>query len=590
MLAVGNISGPVSTALNRVSSIAMRNAWEPRTGRTPEFAVWYDELLEVLIKFGLSEADIKEKPPEKPEDATWNMKASNHWADAIEAYQDQGTCIFDAVRGSLLHLSDYAQMDMRTISRMKHKTNGNKNGRALLGWALEFVDTSSLSCQMKLIEDLGNKKLGADASKLQLASHMVDLYDMWLQKEGTNITEPAEYLQRLLMSMPTSPEGALVRVRSRIVDMVEDNSPILQKMDGQDGFFEKVNKYAETTGVGDASGTSGGLHAMYFDQVNKHNKCKSNLCRSWVCGKLSPESCLSQAGSTFPIEDVPEGPQRDFVELSRAVSAYSPKTSLLLEAKELRHVLRDKPHVLSSLAHMTAIVGGPVLSEVSDVDDEVQAWLKENEGNGSGLFVMGGLDVGDLETETCDKMENVGGLFAFGDLEHNTKDAEASSSTKQGYQTPLPTHSKPDLALDTPIRFGDDHLLSPKELLSKFKEMAARGLTPTSTMREAALNGGALTQKIKQVQSLISLAGITSAASNLAEYIINLPKSQLTTMLLAVCALGYKFKPAVTSLINLIVSAAFKLGAEPLNSTRQRLRALFIKFMNAVSKSLPSRS
>ena len=109
-------------------------------------------------------------------------------------------------------------------------------------------------------------------------------------------------------------------------------------------------------------------------------------------------------------------------------------------------------------------------------------------------------------------------------------------------------------------------------------------------MREAALNGGALTKKIEQVQSLISLAGITSAASNLAEYIINLPKSQLTTMLLAVCALGYKFKPAVTSLINLIVSAAFKLGAEPLNSTRQRLRALFIKFMNAVSKSLPSRS
>ena len=62
MLAVGNISGPVSSA---VSSIAMRNTWEPRTGRTPEFAIWHDELLEVLMKFGLSEADIKEKPPEK---------------------------------------------------------------------------------------------------------------------------------------------------------------------------------------------------------------------------------------------------------------------------------------------------------------------------------------------------------------------------------------------------------------------------------------------------------------------------------------------------------------------------------------------
>eukprot|EP00964_Phaeocystis_antarctica_P009317 scaffold5050_cov62-Phaeocystis_antarctica.AAC.2 len=289
----------------------------------------------MLIKLGRSEADIKEKPPEKPEEATWNVKACNHWVAAVEEYQDQGTCIFDAVRGSLLYLSDYTQMDLRTISRMKHQTNGNKNGRALVGWALEFVDTSSLSCQMKLVEDLGNKKLGADASWLQLASHMVDLYDMWLQKEGTNITEPAEFLQRLLMSMPTSPEGALVRVRNRIVDMVEDDSPILQKMDGQDGFLEKVKKYAEITGVkGDDSrisnALSGGLNVMqyrdkYFDQINKHNKCKSNLCLSWLCGKLSPESCLSQAGSTFPIEDVPEGPQRDFVELSRAVSAHSPK-------------------------------------------------------------------------------------------------------------------------------------------------------------------------------------------------------------------------------------------------------------------------
>ena len=87
--------------------------------------------------------------------------------------------------------------------------------------------------------------------------------------------------------MPTSPEGALVRVRSRIVDFVEDNSPILQKMDGQDGFFEKVNKYAEITGVkGDDSrisnALSGDLNVMqhrdkYFDQMNKHNKCKSDL-------------------------------------------------------------------------------------------------------------------------------------------------------------------------------------------------------------------------------------------------------------------------------------------------------------------------
>tara|TARA_B100000795_G_scaffold253401_1_gene223556 strand:- start:526 stop:1005 length:480 start_codon:yes stop_codon:yes gene_type:complete len=102
---------------------------------------------------------------------------------------------------------------------------------------------------MKLIEDLNNKKIDEIASRLQLADHMVTLFDMWLQKEGTKSDESAEFLQRLLMSMPTHPQGALVRVRNKIVDMVEDDSPVLQKMDGKDGFFEKINKYAEITGV-----------------------------------------------------------------------------------------------------------------------------------------------------------------------------------------------------------------------------------------------------------------------------------------------------------------------------------------------------
>ena len=93
----------------------MRNTWEPRTGRTPEYAIWHDELIEVLIKLGLSEANIKEKPPEKPEEATRNVDACNLWADAVEQYQDQGTCIFDAARGSLLHLSAYTQMPPTTV-------------------------------------------------------------------------------------------------------------------------------------------------------------------------------------------------------------------------------------------------------------------------------------------------------------------------------------------------------------------------------------------------------------------------------------------------------------------------------------------
>jgi hypothetical protein len=60
---------------------------------------------------------------------------------------------------------------------------------------------------------------------------------------------PAEYFQRLLMSMPTAPEGPLVRVRSKIADLVEENSPILQNMNGEGGFFSRMAKYADSQGI-----------------------------------------------------------------------------------------------------------------------------------------------------------------------------------------------------------------------------------------------------------------------------------------------------------------------------------------------------
>ena len=282
---------------------------------------------------------------------------------------------------------------------------------------------------------------------------------------------------------------------------------------------------------------------MYFDQMNKQNKCKSNLCRSWVCGRLSPESCLSQAGSTFPIEDVPEGPQREFVELSRAVSAYSPKTSLLLEAKQLRHVLKDKPHVLNSLAHMTAIVGGPVLSEVSDVNDEVRAWLELNEANGS-MFALG--DVSgtgelsfiieenddeaeeDLQNDEYDDALNVNSLNVMGTStgsestvlsvtdaeERNTRmEAELSDMREQLESSRLlliqatenqraaevssivaaasprfddNSHS-PNPSLDPPIRLTDIANVTPKRLLRSMLSRLPSATPATCTPASAAL-------------------------------------------------------------------------------------------------------
>ena len=86
---------------------------------------------------------------------------------------------------------------------MSSEKGAIKDGRALLRWAFEFVDSSSLSCQMELVKELNEKTIGMDANKCQFSNHMISLYEMWLQKEGANVDMPAEYFQRLLMSMLT---------------------------------------------------------------------------------------------------------------------------------------------------------------------------------------------------------------------------------------------------------------------------------------------------------------------------------------------------------------------------------------------------
>ena len=46
---------------------------------------------------------------------------------------------------------------------------------------------------------------------LQFSDHMIALYEMWLQKEGSKVHEPAEYYHRLLASIPSENEGPLAR-------------------------------------------------------------------------------------------------------------------------------------------------------------------------------------------------------------------------------------------------------------------------------------------------------------------------------------------------------------------------------------------
>ena len=542
----------------------MQNSWDVRSGRTPAFAVWQDELIDALASLGLPISCINEPPPIEPDRSSVSAYKHNLWVEAMMQFQAEGTELFDTVRPSLQVCGAYTQMDLRAISQMKQMDEHGirKDGRALCRWALHFVDYSSLSYQIKLIAELNKKKIEVNASKVQFAMHMISLLEMWLQKEGTNIKEPAEYYQRLLMSMPTEPECALVRVRSKIADMVEEDSPILRDLDGENGFFVRINSYAESQGVKEVElqgvkeeesrsyvREMGGLQAMQeaVDQCGK--------CRSWICKRLAAD-CICQHDSTYDINKIMPGPKKEFVELNRDYSKMNPGASLLIEAYEMRRSLKvtPRPKPQGQLAHMGEV--GHITAE-----DELDAWIADHCGDG-----------GDGD-----------GFFALGTDESPVRASDKTINGKD-YQSPLSTgNCKPNPSLDRPRPLYDSNGLTPKQLYFDFEHHALSDAEVAE--KDASKGGGVARIEIVQYILRVALAGVghvTTTASDLSEYCINLPRSQLATIALAVYAFHHKIKPTLRTLIELVASAYFKLGA----GTRQRLRALFIKIKSIIAQRM----
>ena len=119
----------------------MLNSWDVRSGRNCKYAVWRDELNDAMASIGLDASCINEEPPQEPVGLSLSVYSHHLWVNAVLQYQDEGTKLFDMVRPSLLISTDYAQMDLRAISEMKR--GQVKDGRALLRWAMSFVDSSS---------------------------------------------------------------------------------------------------------------------------------------------------------------------------------------------------------------------------------------------------------------------------------------------------------------------------------------------------------------------------------------------------------------------------------------------------------------
>ena len=80
--------------------------------------------------------------------------------------------------------------------------------------------------------------LPSTASVHDLSEHLMNLWEYWLALSSSDRDAPASFFRQLVISLPTSPEGPLIKMRSWFVDLVEEGvSPLLRDVDGESGLL-----------------------------------------------------------------------------------------------------------------------------------------------------------------------------------------------------------------------------------------------------------------------------------------------------------------------------------------------------------------
>ena len=425
----------------------MQTGWHVREGRNQEFVIWEDALNDMLPRIGLTRAAANEMPPERPAGDSLSAERMILWGQALVQYQDEGTALFDALRPSLLIDGPYANRDIRLIAGWKR--DGVKDGRALLRWALSFVDRSSINDQMQVLSEMNAMRLSAQATLFDLSEHCLTLLELWSSLASSDRREPAAFFRQLLVSMPTTPECPVVHVRRMLVDMIElGTSPLLKDLDGEKGLFHKMESYGRSLGMSDKMPSS--LNALGSDvgagggnprdrnprdrnprdRGGGADEAKCDNCRAFACHRQGGD-CICKSDSKFNVRDIKEGGRREYVKLMRKYNKANPGKTLLVNVQLVRDAMGiADPRASEKSAgnvNFMATVASVLGDEMGDDSNAIDKWLAEQADDADGFFVLGDTSGGgDLTFEiTADPDETE--LLAV--LNHESSDDSGRSAT-----------------------------------------------------------------------------------------------------------------------------------------------------------------
>jgi len=315
-----------ATRFALTSDLKKPPTWCPREGRNQSYIVWQAYIMAIADEM---EIDILEEPPSLSQvieryPQFHGALLYHQYQVILTEWQGINTEFFRHVRDTLIFDEIHFERDQRDIQQLK---NGKlMDGRGLVQWALKFVDTSSLAAQTELIRFVGETKLSEHVTFAELEIHTNKFLNKWLLITGNNLENPGGFYDRLIISMPTRPQGSLlVALRTWLANKITDQSADLAD---PYTFIDKFLSHAKTIGIGDdkqepviASSfrvpIPGGVHVLtnkygvldknhvFTREDNDCKRCDSHICQSEQWG--GADYCALNPNSEFNLKTATSG-------------------------------------------------------------------------------------------------------------------------------------------------------------------------------------------------------------------------------------------------------------------------------------------
>ena len=243
---------PLSAQL--ASNMPALRQWRPRDGRTKQFHLHMDSLVDAVIAHGWPPNILDYNMPQISQIKLAYPKANASrlealLKDAIADHQEQNTLLFNMHKPSYVIDGEYELDDLEAINSFRDGLVAD--GRGLLRWALTWSDDSSFTAQAKIRKDFTAVELSVCKSVHMFHRQTRLLWELWCRTTYNSPDDPSPFWDHLVLLLPPAPTGShLAQIRSRLAGQMADAHHTLSDPPRH---LTKLENYALTIGMPEGS-------------------------------------------------------------------------------------------------------------------------------------------------------------------------------------------------------------------------------------------------------------------------------------------------------------------------------------------------